>query len=106
MNFVADAGISPRTVKFLLEQGHDVVHVRDIGMQRANDTEILELARSQDRIVLTFDLDFGDLLALGLKDKPSTNCETGRYSRARTSLPNTALTHPFNITNLFRRFVV
>jgi predicted nuclease of predicted toxin-antitoxin system len=72
MNFVADAGISPRTVKFLLEQGHDVVHVRDIGMQRANDTEILELARSQDRIVLTFDLDFGDLLALGLKDKPST----------------------------------
>jgi predicted nuclease of predicted toxin-antitoxin system len=72
MNFVADAGISPRTVEFLREQGHDVVHVRDIGMQRAKDSEILELARSQDRIVLTFDLDFGDLLALGLHDKPST----------------------------------
>lgn len=72
MNFVADAGISPRTVEFLREQGHDVVHVRDIGMQRAKDSEILELARSQDRIVLTFDLDFGDLLALGLSDKPST----------------------------------
>ena len=72
MNFVADAGISPRTVEFLREQGHDVVHVRDIGMQRAKDSEILELARSQDRIVLTFDLDFGDLLALGLNDKPST----------------------------------
>lgn len=72
MNFVADAGISPRTVEFLREQGHDVVHIRDIGMQRAKDSEILELARSQDRIVLTFDLDFGDLLALGLSDKPST----------------------------------
>ena len=72
MKFVADAGISPRTVKFLREQGHDVVHVRDIGMQRAKDAEILELARTQDRIVLTFDLDFGDLLALGLSDKPST----------------------------------
>ena len=72
MKFVADAGISPRTVKFLREQGHDVVHVRDIGMQRAKDAEILELARTQDRIVLTFDLDFGDLLALGLNDKPST----------------------------------
>ena len=72
MNFVADAGISPRTVEFLREQGHDVVHVRDIGMQRAKDSEILELARSQDRIVLTVDLDFGDLLALGLRDKPST----------------------------------
>ena len=72
MNFVADAGISPRTVEFLREQGHDVVHVRDIGMQRAKESEILELARSQDRIVLTFDLDFGDLLALGLSDKPST----------------------------------
>ena len=72
MKFVAGAGISPRTVKFLREQGHDVVHVRDIGMQRAKDSEILELARSQDRFVLTFDLDFGDLLALGLNDKPST----------------------------------
>ena len=51
MKFVAGAGISPRTVKFLREQGHDVVHVRDIGMQRAKDSEILELARSQDRIV-------------------------------------------------------
>jgi predicted nuclease of predicted toxin-antitoxin system len=72
MKFVADAGISPRTVSFLREQGHDVVHVRDIGMQRAKDEEILELARAQDRVVLTFDLDFGDLLALGLSDRPST----------------------------------
>ena len=40
MNFVADAGISPRTVRFLRDRGHDVVHVRDIGMQRATDAEI------------------------------------------------------------------
>jgi predicted nuclease of predicted toxin-antitoxin system len=72
MKFVADAGISPRSVKFLRDRGHNVVHVREIGMQRAKDAEILELARIQDRVVLTFDLDFGDLLALGLRDRPST----------------------------------
>jgi predicted nuclease of predicted toxin-antitoxin system len=72
MKFVADAGISPRSVEFLRGLGHDVVHVRDIGMQRAKDSEIVEFAQTQDRVVLTFDLDFGDLLALGLRDKPST----------------------------------
>jgi predicted nuclease of predicted toxin-antitoxin system len=71
MNFVGDAGISPRTVRFLRDRGHNVVHVRDLGMQRAKDIEILELARAEDSVVLTFDLDFGDLLALGLHDKPS-----------------------------------
>ena len=40
--------------------------------QRASDAQILEFKRVEDRVVLTFDLDFGDLLALGLNDKPST----------------------------------
>lgn len=71
MKFLADAGISPRTVEFLRAAGHDAVHVRELAMQRAPDSAILEHCRRDERVLLTFDLDFGDLLALGALTKPS-----------------------------------
>ncbi len=72
MRFLADAGISPRTVEFLRQRGHDAVHVRELAMQRASDPQVVEKARSDARILLTFDLDFGAILALGVVDRPST----------------------------------
>lgn len=71
MRFLADAGISPKTVEFLKQLGHDAAHVRDIGLQRARDREITDRALREDRVVLAFDLDFGEILALGVLDKPS-----------------------------------
>ena len=71
MRFLADAGLSPLTVDFLIQLGHEAAHVRTLGMQRASDLEIVERARADSSIVLTFDLDFGDVLALGVLNKPS-----------------------------------
>lgn len=71
MRVLADAGISPSTVEFLRKLGHDAIHVRDLEMQRATDREIIDRARRDERIVLTFDLDFGELLALGVQNRPS-----------------------------------
>ena len=71
MRFLADAGISPKTVDFLRRNGHEAVHVREIGMQRAADQLLVEKAQAEDRILLTFDLDFGGILALGVIDRPS-----------------------------------
>ncbi|MGP1679150.1 MAG: DUF5615 family PIN-like protein [Burkholderiales bacterium] len=71
MRFLADAGISPKTVDFLHRQGHEAVHVRELQMQRAPDRLLVELARAEDRILLTFDLDFGEILALGVIARPS-----------------------------------
>jgi predicted nuclease of predicted toxin-antitoxin system len=51
--------------------GHEAVHVRTLGMQRAPDVDIVERARADSSVVLTFDLDFGDVLALGVLDRPS-----------------------------------
>lgn len=70
MRFLADAGISPKTVEFLKQLGHEATHVRTLSLQRASDTQVIERARTDGSIVLTFDLDFGDLLALGVMDKP------------------------------------
>ncbi len=40
MRFLADAGVSPKTVEFLKQHGHDAVHVRTLGLQRAPDPEL------------------------------------------------------------------
>ena len=71
MRLLADAGLSPKTVAFLKQLGHDAAHVRDLGLQRARDSELVQRARIDDRVIVTFDLDFGDILALGVLDKPS-----------------------------------
>ena len=71
MRFLADAGISPKTVDFLKEIGHDAVHIRALGLARATDPEIVRRAIMDSSIVLTFDLGFGDIVALGVLDKPS-----------------------------------
>jgi predicted nuclease of predicted toxin-antitoxin system len=71
MRFLADAGVSPRTVEFLKQLGHEVVHVRTLGLQRAADADVVARARTDSSVVLTFDLDFGGVLAVGVLDKPS-----------------------------------
>ena len=63
MKFLADMGVSMTTVDLLRQAGEAVVHLRDEGLHRLPDDEILEKARREQRVVLTFDLDFGDLLA-------------------------------------------
>ena len=63
MKFLADMGVSQSTVAALRSGGHDVIPLRERGLSRLPDESILELARAEQRIVPTFDLDFGDLLA-------------------------------------------
>jgi predicted nuclease of predicted toxin-antitoxin system len=71
VKFLADMGISMSTVASLREAGYDSVHLRDEGLLKMDDAEILNKARSEGRIVLAFDLDFGDLLAASREALPS-----------------------------------
>jgi len=41
MRFLADMALARSTVVFLRAQGHDAVHLRDKGLQRLSDTEIV-----------------------------------------------------------------
>ena len=54
--------------------GHDALHVHALDMRRTQDRELVDYARSETRVIVTFDLDFGDLLALGVLDRPSVSC--------------------------------
>jgi len=71
VKFLADMGISMKTVSWMRQQGHDIVHLREQNLQRLPDNKILEKARSEDRVLLTFDLDFGYLTAISRKHLPS-----------------------------------
>ena len=64
MRFLADMGISQRVVTWLTEHGHDAVHLRDQGLQRLEDGDIFAKALQESRIILTWDLDFTEILAL------------------------------------------
>ena len=63
MRFLADMGVSQHAVEWLRVNGHDAVHLRDEGLQRLPNGEIFQKAGREQRIVLTFDLDFGEILA-------------------------------------------
>jgi predicted nuclease of predicted toxin-antitoxin system len=63
VRFLVDANLSPRVAEWLRNQGHDAVHVFDIGFHHAGDRQILEEAASRRQILLTADLDFGEILA-------------------------------------------
>jgi predicted nuclease of predicted toxin-antitoxin system len=71
MKFLADMGLARSTVAFLRAQGHDAVHLRDQGLQRLEDDEIVEKAWEEGRVILTHDLDFGRIVAVSRASVPS-----------------------------------
>ena len=71
LRLLANMNISPKTVEVLRAQGWDIVRVAQLLPKNATDQQILDLAREQGRTVVTQDLDFSALLALGGHDRPS-----------------------------------
>lgn len=71
LRFLADMNISPKTVEYLRHREWDIIRVSTALPMNASDQEILEFALAEDRIVVTQDLDFSALLALGGYERPS-----------------------------------
>jgi len=55
----------------LRNDGYDAIHLRDEGLQTLPDDNIILKAKDEGRIILTFDLDFGELLAFSGDSLPS-----------------------------------
>ncbi len=71
MKILADAHISPRTVRFLRSCGHEVVRLSEVLPSDARDSELIEYARAHKRVILTQDLDFSAIIALSKQSLPS-----------------------------------
>jgi predicted nuclease of predicted toxin-antitoxin system len=63
MRFLIDMGLSVAVAAWLREAGHDAVHLRELGLQRMSDSDAFAKAAGEGRIVVTCDLDFGEILA-------------------------------------------
>ena len=64
-------GVSMAVVHWLRSQGHDALHLREHDLQRAGDAEVFAKAVAEQRVILTFDLDFGEIAALSQGRKAS-----------------------------------
>ncbi|MFQ5419588.1 MAG: DUF5615 family PIN-like protein [Anaerolineae bacterium] len=71
LRFLTDMNLSPLTVEDLEKDGYDITRVTNLLPADAADSEILDMARQQGMVVITQDLDFSALLALGGNDRPS-----------------------------------
>jgi predicted nuclease of predicted toxin-antitoxin system len=71
MRFLVDMNLSPRWVDFLVAAGHEAAHWIDVGEPNAPDRVILEHAHRNGQVILTQDLDFGTLHAVGGLSTPS-----------------------------------
>jgi predicted nuclease of predicted toxin-antitoxin system len=60
--FLLDANMSPLTCDFLVDSlGLDVTELYRQGLHQLRDIDVVALAQQQGRVIITFDLDFGEI---------------------------------------------
>lgn len=104
MRLLLDQDVYAATAQFLSGLGHDVLRVAQIGLAQAKDEEILRVAQSQNRILLTRDRDYGNLVfvmdlgagVLYLRVLPSTlEAVHAQLQRVLDSYPEKELSRAF-----------
>jgi len=63
LRFLLDMGIAQSVASWLKSQGHDAIHLNDESLNKLVDISILEKAIDEERVIITTDMDFGQLLA-------------------------------------------
>ncbi len=82
MKFLLDMPILPYLVPWLNDQGHDAVHASSLKLDQAADWELLSYAAREQRVVITADTDFPQLIALSQQYIPGVVLfRGGNYSR-------------------------
>jgi predicted nuclease of predicted toxin-antitoxin system len=71
MNCLLDQCLPRSLALRLREIGWDAVHIGELNCSQASDSDILERAKDEKRVILTLDSDFHQLLALSGDLKPS-----------------------------------
>lgn len=62
MKFIADENVSRFVIQSLVDTGHDIISVYDVGLKSAVDEAIIQFGIAEGRVIITHDRDFGGLL--------------------------------------------
>lgn len=94
MRLLVDEALQDAVAHRLAESGHDVTHVRLLGLAGRTDDEVMALALQEARVLVTTDTDFGTILALTGAAGPSvlllrgvSDSVTGRVAAIIDVLP-------------------
>jgi predicted nuclease of predicted toxin-antitoxin system len=71
MKFLLDENLPPSLAIKLKSIGYVARHIQEIGYNNTSDIKITDFAESSGEIILTHDTDFGTILALSGREKPS-----------------------------------
>jgi predicted nuclease of predicted toxin-antitoxin system len=92
MKFVVDAQLPRRIAYLLRDHGHDAVHTLDLPeANRTTDSEILNVADRDERVVITKDADFVNSFHLSRRPEKLLLISTGNIANAQLAgllLPN------------------
>ncbi|MGC8491900.1 MAG: DUF5615 family PIN-like protein [Syntrophobacteraceae bacterium] len=62
IRLLLDENVSAAIGDFLRSMSFDVIHAKDIGMLGSSDEQIMEMARHEERTLVTFDKHFADVV--------------------------------------------
>ncbi len=65
--FLTDENVPPRVVDYLRDKGFDVRAIREFVPAGSSDSEVISIARREERILLTFDKHFANILLYPLR---------------------------------------
>ncbi len=71
MKFLLDMNVPPSLGMRLKTIGHEVRHALSSGLSQASDLSIIDVARKNNEIIVTHDLDYSHLMAFSGKPDPS-----------------------------------
>jgi predicted nuclease of predicted toxin-antitoxin system len=101
VKFIADENVSRSVIQSLMDAGHDVVSVYDIGLAGAADDALIHLGITEGRFIITHDRDFGGLLRYPAREssgvflirlhRPSPKNVWGALQRALISVDETKI---------------
>jgi len=63
LRFLLDMGVSYKVSSWLNDNGHDAIHLSAEGLHEMEDHLIVKKAINESRVILTADMDFGQILA-------------------------------------------
>lgn len=106
MRFLVDACVDVRVREWLETQGHEARHLRDEELQKLPDGDVFAKADTERRVIVTIDLDFGEILSLSHGRIVSTIVFRVRDTRATSLIARLASVLPSATPHLARGAIV